>query len=69
MPPPLPLYEGAPLLTHHSFLAVLVSPYTWVWSFHRTKGLSSHWFQIRQSSVTYVAGAMDSSMCILWLSV
>jgi hypothetical protein len=33
------------------------------------KHLPSHWCQMRQSSVIYVAGAMDPSMYILWLMV
>jgi hypothetical protein len=53
----------------HSHLTALELPYTRPSSLHRTKGLSSHWCQIKLSPATYVAGAMDFSMCTLWLVV
>ena len=65
--PPLCLYEGAPLLTHHSCLTSLTSNYGAL-SLHRTKDLACHWYQIRQSSATYEAGAKDPSMYTFWLA-
>jgi hypothetical protein len=41
--------------------------YTGASSLHRTKGLPSHWWQLRESSATYSAGALGPSMCTLWL--
>jgi hypothetical protein len=65
--PPSPcLYEGVPSPTH-SHLPALAFPYTS--SLHRTKGLSSYWCPTRTFSATYAAGAMDPSMCTLWLVV
>ena len=49
----------------HSHLTVLAFPYTGASSLHRTKGIPSHWCQIRPSFATYAAGAMGP----LWKSV
>jgi hypothetical protein len=43
-------------------------PYTGESSLHRTKGLPSHWCQIRSSCATYAAGAMGPAMCSLWFT-
>jgi hypothetical protein len=51
----------------HSCLTPLASPLSRVLSLHRTKCLPFHWNQMRQSSATYIAGAMDKSMYTLWL--
>jgi hypothetical protein len=48
-------------------LTALVFPYSGASNLHRTKGLPSHWCQIGPSSLTYVSGAMDPSVCTLWL--
>ena len=61
-------YEGTSPHTHapkHSHLTVLAFPYTGASSLHRTKGIPSHWCQIRTSFATYAAGAMGP----LWKSV
>ena len=50
-------YEGAPSNHTHSYLTTQEFPYYGTLSLHRTKGHSSHWFQIRPSSATYAAGA------------
>jgi hypothetical protein len=50
-------------------LTVLASPYAGTSSLHRTKGFSSYRYQIKPSSATCVSGAMDPSICILWLVV
>jgi hypothetical protein len=50
--------------TKHSHPIIILS-----WDFHRTKGLPSHWCQIKLSSATYAAGAMGPAMCILVLVV
>ena len=68
--PILPLPASMRVLPHppnHSCLPALAFPYTAASRLHRTKGLSSHWCPTKQSSVTYVAGAMGCSMCTLWL--
>jgi hypothetical protein len=44
----------------HSCLTTLASPYAGASNLHRTKGLLSHWCQIRPSSAPYAAGAMYS---------
>jgi hypothetical protein len=67
-PPSLCFSEAAPLPTH-SCLTAWACPYTGALSLHKTKGLPSHWCLTRPSSATYVAGAMDSSMCTLWLVI
>ena len=54
--------------THCCFLA-LEFPYTGAQSLHRTRGLSSHGGLIRPSSDTYAAGAMNPTICFLWLVV
>jgi hypothetical protein len=70
---PLPFASMRVLHQHlqltYSHLPSLASPYTVASSFQKTKGLPSHECQIRPSSATYVAGAMDPSMCTLWLVV
>jgi hypothetical protein len=38
-------------------------------SLRRTKGLFSHWCPTRPPYATYEAGAMNPSMCTLWLVV
>jgi len=60
--------EGAPP-TAHFCLSDPVFLYTGSSSLHRTKGLHSHWCQIRQCSAKYVAGAMGLNMYTLWLVV
>jgi len=46
--PPLPVSEGAPLPTHpNSCLSTLAFPYAGSSSLPRTKGLPSHYCQIR----------------------
>ena len=52
-----------------SLLTVLASPYSGASNLHRTKCLTSHWCQIRQSSATYVSRAMEASLYTLWLVV
>jgi hypothetical protein len=76
---PPPTHPPTPTPTHpptHSHthpptpnfqLIALASPYTGSSSLHRTKGFSSNWFEIRQSSATYATGAMGHSICIAWL--
>jgi len=54
---------------NHSCLTVLASSYGGASSLHRTKGLPSHWCQIRPSSAIYAAGAKDPTMCTLWFVV
>jgi hypothetical protein len=66
IPSPLPLLLWG---WSHSHLIALAFPYTGALGSHRTKGLSSQWYQIRPSSATYVPGAMGPSMCTLWLVV
>jgi hypothetical protein len=53
----------------HSHLTILAFPFTRASSLHRTKGLPSHWCQIRWSSATYAPRAMGHSMCTQWLVV
>jgi hypothetical protein len=48
--------------TTHSYLTLLASPYSGASSLLRTKGLPSHWFQIKLSSAMYAAEAMVSLM-------
>jgi hypothetical protein len=70
--PPSPcFYEVAPPTPNRSnfHFNPLPFPYTGASSLHRTKGLSSHWCQIRPSSAAYVAVAKSPSMCTLWLMV
>ena len=54
----------------HSHFTTLAFPNTGTSSLHRTKGLSSHWYQTRPSSAKYVARAMGPSMCTFcwWFS-
>jgi hypothetical protein len=55
----------------HSCLPSLAFPYPGALSLHKTKSLSSHWCLTKLTSASYVAGAMDPSMCTLfhwWLS-
>jgi hypothetical protein len=65
-------YEGVPHPPTLSCLPTLTFPYTGSSSFYRSKGLFSHWFPTRPSSVTYVAGAMGvHTPCVLfgsWLN-
>jgi len=49
--------------THSCFTASAFS-YTGASSLHRTKGLPSHWWQIRSSSASYSSGAMGPSMLL-----
>jgi hypothetical protein len=65
-PPQAPYLLPSPT---HSCLRVLEFPYAGSSSLHRTKGLPSHWCQIRPSSATYAARATGPSMCTLWLVV
>ena len=58
MPPPINPLPSCP----HSNSPVLGYPS----SFHRTKGLSSHWCLTRPSSATYAAGAMCSPLFSPW---
>jgi hypothetical protein len=53
----------------HSHLTALGFPYAGSLSLHRTKGLPSHWCQIRYSSATNTAGAMSAPVCTLWFMV
>jgi len=58
--PPI-LFASMRVLFHpltNSCLTALASPYAGALNFHRTKGLHSHWFQIRPSSNIYISGAM-----------
>ena len=66
-PPPF-LWRCSP--THHSCLTALAFPYAGASSLHQTKGLASHWCQIRPSSATYAAGATGLSMVffVWWFS-
>ena len=50
----------------HSCLAALASCYARVPNLHRTKGLPSHWCQIRPSSATYVSWAMSPCIHFDW---
>jgi hypothetical protein len=52
----------------HSCLTSLASPSAGTSSLYRTKGHSFHWWQIRQSSATYAAGAMDPSIFGWWFN-
>jgi hypothetical protein len=70
IPSPLLLWGCSP--THppiYSHVPTLAFPYTGALSYHRTKGLSSHWCPTRLSSATYAARAMCSSMYTLCLVV
>ena len=49
---PIPSSHPAPQPTHFHFLA-LAFPCTGTHDLHKTKGLSSHWWQTRPSSATY----------------
>ena len=76
LPIPRPLHTLLPAsmrvlsyIPTHSHLTILAPPYAGALKLHRTKGLLSHWCQISQSSATYAAGAMGSSMDTLWLVV
>ena len=60
-------YEDASLPVTYSNFTALAFPYTGESSLHRTKGFSPNCCQTTPSSATYIAGAMGSSMCILWL--
>jgi hypothetical protein len=68
-PPSLLPLRDAPPLTHPLLPHPSSIPLLGATSLHRTKHLPSHWCQIRQSSATYVAGAMDWPMYTLWLVV
>jgi hypothetical protein len=63
---PSPLWRCS---STHSCLTSLTSPYAGAQSLHRTKGLPSHWCQIRPSSAPCESGAMDPSMYTLWLTL
>ena len=69
IPPQLCLKKGASQATHHSLLIPLASPFTGATSLHRTKCLPSNGCKIKPSCATYAAGAMDPSMCALWLVI
>jgi hypothetical protein len=45
------------------------STYTGASKLYKTKGLPTHWCQIRQSSAAQVSGAMDPSLYTPWLVV
>ena len=61
MTPPLCLWEGAHTHAHaHVYLPL------WASSLYRIRHILSHWGQTRQSSATYVPGAMDHPMYALW---
>ena len=64
LPPSHCFYEGVPPPHHptHFCLTALAFLYAGASRLHRTKGLPSHWCQIRQSSAKYAAGAMDPSL-------
>ena len=53
----------------HSQFTHPASPFEGATSLHMTNHLPSHWCQRRQSSATYIVGAMDPSMYTLWLVV
>ena len=55
--------------TPSSCFTPLAFPYSGASSLHRTKGLPFHSCQMKPSSAPYAAGAMDPSMCFLWLVV
>ena len=55
-------FSDPPTHSHHTVLAF---PYAGASSLYGTKGLTSRWCQIRQSSATYAAGAMVLSMCLV----
>jgi hypothetical protein len=59
-----------PHLPTHSCLSTLAFPYAGSWRLHSTKRLPSQWCQIRPSSATYAAGAMDPPCVLLgwWFS-
>jgi hypothetical protein len=64
--PPTCLYESTPPSTYP-----LLPQWPYPWSnLHRTKGLSSQWCQIWQSSTTYPAGVMGTPCTFIswWFS-
>lgn len=62
-PHPLCLSESTSPPTH-SFLTILASPFSEASSLHKTKHPPSSWCQMKQSSATYLAGAMVLVICI-----
>jgi hypothetical protein len=60
-PSPTCFYKGAPLPPTHSHLTTLAFPYTGEYCLHKTKGVSSYWYQTMPSFATYAAGAMGPS--------
>jgi hypothetical protein len=62
---PLDTMSVLPYPPTHSCLSSLAFPYPGSSSLHRTKELPSPWFQIRQSSATYPAGAIGT-VCVLF---
>jgi hypothetical protein len=67
-PTPLPFASKRVFLQPptHSHLTPLASPFFGASSLHRTKCLPSHWCQMRPSSASYIAGALDRPMCMLF---
>ena len=68
----LPTTASLRVLPHphtHCHLTALAFSYTGASSLYRTKGLSTHWCQIRPFFATYAAGAMGPSRWTLWLVV
>jgi hypothetical protein len=61
--PPIPSIPIPCSPTHPLLLLALAFPNTGALSLHRTKGLSSHWWQTRPSA-TYAARAMSPTMCL-----
>jgi hypothetical protein len=59
LPPPASM-RVLPHPPTYSCLSTLAFPYPGSSSLHRTKGIPSQWYQIRQSSATYPAGAMGT---------
>jgi hypothetical protein len=63
---PLPLPTSMRVLPYPlSCFSTLTISYPPSSSLHRTKGLPSQWYQMRQSSTTYPAGAMGPPMYTL----
>jgi hypothetical protein len=68
--PPSPcFYEGVPPPTYPLRPPCPGIPLHWGMGLYRTKGLSSYLCPTEPSTATYATGAMDPSMCTLWLVV
>jgi hypothetical protein len=68
-PPPPASTRVLPHPPTHSCFPALAFSYSGALSLHWTKNLSSHWCQIRPSSVSYAAGDMGHFICTFWLVI